>query len=55
MKAKLILINWALSFFGLGMESVDGGVLWTLIGFSWFMISTIILIKADKKGILNNN
>ena len=48
-----VRVNWALSFFGLGMESVDGGMLWSLIGFSWFMISTMVLIKADRKGVLS--
>ena len=53
MKAYIILINWSLSFFGLGMENADGGMLWTVIGFCWFMISTLIVIIAQRKGVLN--
>lgn len=52
MKAYIIIINWTLSFFGLGMESTDGTVWGTLIGFVWFAMSTLILIRADKKGDL---
>lgn len=52
MRAYIIIINWCLSFFGLGMESTDGGVLPTLVGFTWFALSTLILIRADKKGEL---
>lgn len=54
MKAKIILINWSLSFFGLGMEGVDGGMLWSLVGFSWFMLSTLVLIRADKRGLFKS-
>lgn len=50
MRAYIIIINWCLSFFGLGMESTDGGVLPTLVGFAWFALSTLILIRAEKKG-----
>lgn len=52
MKANIILINWSMSLFGLGMESADGGMLWALVGFTWFGLSTLILIRAGKKGTL---
>ncbi len=54
MKAKIILINWSLSFFGLGMEGVDGGMLWPIVGWCWFMVSTGVLIKADRKGVFKS-
>lgn len=53
MKAYIIIINWTLSIFGLGIESTDGTVWGTLIGFAWFALSTMILIRADKKGTMN--
>lgn len=46
----IILANWTLSFFGLGMESVDGSIWGSVIGFAWFTLSTLLLIKAEKKG-----
>ena len=53
MKDWIIIINWSLSFFGLGMESVNGGMLWSIIGFTWFMISTLIVLKAQKRGLFS--
>lgn len=55
MKANIILTNWSLSIFGLGMESTDGGMLWTLVGFAWFMISTLVLMRARRKRVFSNN
>lgn len=52
MKAYIVIINWTLSFFGLGLESTDGTVWGSVIGVAWFALSTILLIRADKKGDL---
>lgn len=49
-----IIINWSLSLFGLGVESVDGGLLAPVVGFAWFGISTLVLIRAQKRGILQH-
>lgn len=50
MKAKLIFINWCLGFFGLFIDT-EHSPLWAVaVGFLWFMIATILLIYADKKG-----
>lgn len=45
MKAYLIITNFALSIFGLSAG---------LIGLPWFFISCTILIRADKKGTMDN-
>lgn len=52
MKAYIVIINWTLSFFGLGLESTDGTVWGSVIGVAWFALSTILLIRVDKKGDL---
>lgn len=52
MRAYIIVANWVLSFFGLGVEGTNGSIWPTLVGFTWFILSTLILIRADKKGSL---
>lgn len=52
MRAYIILINWTLSLFGLGLESTNGSIIPTLIGFTWFAVSTYILNRANKEGQL---
>lgn len=53
MKAKLILINWCLSFFGLCID-MEHSPLWAvLIAVGWFFISSLLLKYADKKGWMN--
>ena len=52
MKAYIILINWVLSFFALGVETTDGGVWPAMVGLLWFGASSLILIRAEKKGLL---
>ena len=47
MKAKLIAINWACSFMGLMVEEP----IWVfLIGYFWFLGSTMLMIYADRNG-----
>ena len=45
MKAIAILINFAISFIGLSLG---------VIGIAWFLISCAILIRADKKGLMDD-
>jgi hypothetical protein len=53
MKAKLILINWCLSFCGLCIDT-DHSPLWAvLIAVGWFFLSSLLLKYADKKGWMN--
>ena len=50
MKAKLILINWALSFMGLYID-MERSPLWAvMVAVSWFVGSTLLLKYADKRG-----
>lgn len=44
MKAKAILINFAISFIGLGLG---------VIGLAWFLTSCAILIRADRAGTMD--
>ena len=54
MKAKIILINWCLSLFGLCVDT-DNNPLWIVfIAVAWFVLSTLLLKYADKKGWLKN-
>jgi hypothetical protein len=47
MKAKLILINWVLSFAGLWFVEPFWA---TMCGAGWFILSCWLLIIADRKG-----
>ena len=52
MKAKLILINWCLSFCGLCIDT-EAAPLWAaLIAVGWFILSSLLLKYAGKKGWL---
>lgn len=53
MKAYLILINWTLSFAGLTMGT-DSNPLWAVAaGVAWFIVSSILLMRADRKGTMD--
>ena len=53
MKAKLILVNWVFSFIGL-MAANEYNPLWiALVGFGWFCVASLILIRADRKGVMD--
>ena len=54
MKAKLILINWALSFMGLCVDTEKSPLWAVLVMFSWFAVSSLLLIYADKHGWMDN-
>jgi len=53
MKSKLILINWMLSFIGLSIDTEKSSLVAVMIMFLWFIISSLILISAEKRGIFN--
>jgi hypothetical protein len=50
MKAKLILINWALSFMGLCIDTEASPFWVVLLCFGWFAGSCFLLKYADKRG-----
>ena len=52
MKTKLILINWILSFIGLSIDTENSSLVAVMIVFLWFMVSTILLVRAQKRGDL---
>jgi hypothetical protein len=53
MKAKLILINWALSFMGLCIDTERSPLWAVLLMVAWFAGSSLLLKYADKKGWMN--
>jgi hypothetical protein len=50
MRAKLILINWSLSFFGLCIDTERAPLWVVLTAVAWFFLSTLLLKHADGKG-----
>ena len=54
MKAKIILINWCLSFIGLCIDTEQSPLWAVLVAVGWFCLSSLLLKYADKKGWLNN-
>jgi hypothetical protein len=55
MKAKLILINWCLSFTGLCIDT-EHSPLWAVaIAVAWFALSSLLLKQADKKRLAKRN
>jgi hypothetical protein len=53
MKAKLILINWGLSFTGLCIDTERSPLWAVLLMVGWFAGSSLLLKYADKKGWMN--
>lgn len=54
MKSKLILINWALSFTGLCIDT-EWSPLWAvLLIVVWFAVSTLLLKWAGRQGWMDN-
>jgi len=52
-RALLIGVNWALSFFGLCVDA-DHSAWWAvLLGFGWFAGASLLLHYADRKGWMN--
>lgn len=53
MKPYLILLNWTLSFMGLTLNT-EHNPLWAVAaGVAWFAVSSIILLRADRKGTMD--
>lgn len=50
MKAKIILINWLLSFMSLSIDTEKSSFIAVMIVFAWFAISSIIFIRAQRRG-----
>jgi hypothetical protein len=53
MKAKLIVLNWCLSLCGLSIDTEHSPLWAVLIMVGWFMLSTLLLKYADKRGWMN--
>lgn len=53
MKAYIILINWCISFMALSIDTERSGFVAVMIVFLWFVLSTLILIRAHKRGTFN--
>ena len=54
MKAKLILINWALSFIGLSIDT-EHSLLWAVLTVAaWFLGSTLLFKYASERGWLDD-
>ena len=54
MKAKIILINWTLSFFGLSVDTCHSPVWAVMVMIAWFIGSSLLLIYANKHGWMKN-
>ena len=52
MRAYIILINWCLSFMALSIDTEKSHFVAVMIVFTWFTISTMVLIRAHKRGTL---
>lgn len=53
-KAILILLNFALSLVGLCVDPAHGPIWASIAGYLWFAGSCTLLIRADKKGTMDN-
>ncbi|HBX44447.1 MAG TPA: hypothetical protein DEG28_00940 [Porphyromonadaceae bacterium] len=54
MKAKIILVNFMLSFIGLSIDTENSPFWAGLVAIAWFLISGAILIRADRRGAMDN-
>lgn len=53
MKAYFILFNWMLSFIGLSIDTEHSPLWASIAGITWFVVSSAILLRADKKGTMD--
>ncbi len=54
MKAKIILINWIASWFGLAIDT-DHSPLWAcLVAVAWFLVSGWLFLRATRRGDFRN-
>lgn len=51
MKSKIILINWCLSFMALSVDTEKSSFAAVMIVFVWFAISTILFLRAQRRGM----
>lgn len=51
MKSKAIIINWVLAFMSLSIDTEKSSLLAVMIVISWFTISTLVLVRAQKRGL----
>lgn len=54
MKAKLIILNWCLSFSGLYVDTEKSTLVAVLLLFAWFILSSLLIRHAYNKGWLNS-
>jgi hypothetical protein len=54
MKAKLILINWMLSFMSLCIDTERSPLWAVLLVAAWFAGSSLLLKYADRRGWMND-
>jgi hypothetical protein len=54
MKAKAIILNWVLSPIGLSIDTEHSPIWAVLLMFAWFGASSLLLIRADRKGWLRD-
>lgn len=52
MKA-LIITNWVLSFMALSIDTEASSFIAVMIVLGWFLASSLILIRAQKRGVFN--
>lgn len=50
MKSNIILVNWILSFISLCIDTEKSSFLAVMIVFVWFLISTVLFLRAQKRG-----
>lgn len=51
MKAYAILINWCLAFMALSIDTEQSSFVAVMIVLAWFVISTLLLTRAHKRGL----
>lgn len=54
MKAYILMINWVLSLCALSVDTDTAPLKAVLAIVAWFTVSTILLIRAGKKGVFKN-
>lgn len=54
MKAYVVLINWALSFAALSVDTEKSSLAAVVVVLAWFAISSVLLVRAQRRGVLNN-
>lgn len=50
MKAKLILLNFIVSWFGLAIDTEYSPLWASLIAVGWFLVSGVLFLRATRRG-----